>query len=116
MFGEHITMGEAVTVCLFSIVVVFLVLLSISYIIDITAWIVRKFSKTPAAKAAPAAVAAASAPVPAKRDDTADAVLVAAAVAAYLGTSTENFVVRSIRRVTSTETLWSQTGKTGSIQ
>ena len=114
MFGEQITIGQAVTVCLFSLAVVFIVLLAISYIIDLTAWILKKASKTPAA--APAPVSAPAAPAPARRDDTADAVLAAAAIAAYLGKSTDQFVVRSIRRVTSAETPWSQVGRTGSAQ
>ena len=63
-----------------------------------------------------AAPAAPAAPAPARRDDTADAVLAAAAIAAYLGKSTDQFVVRSIRRVTSAETPWSQAGRTGSAQ
>ena len=114
MFGDIITMGQAVTVCVFSLAVVFIVLLTISYIIDFTAWILKRASgkKAPTAPAA----SAPAAPAAAGHDDTADALLAAAAVAAYLGKSTDQFVVRSIRRATSAETSWSQTSRVGSAQ
>lgn len=109
MFGDYITIGQAVIVCVFSLIVVFAVLLIQSYVIDLTAWIIQRFSKkkaqAPAAQAAPASV-----------DDSTDAVLAAAAIAAYLGKSTDEFVVRSIRRVSGSETPWTQAGRTSSLQ
>lgn len=109
MFGDHITTGQAVTVCLFSLAVVFIVLLAISYIIDLTAAILKKIGRTPVAPArTPAAQTA--------RSDTADAVLVAASVAAYLGKYTDEFVVRSIRRVRTDETLWGQKARSDSAE
>ena len=44
------------------------------------------------------------------------AVLAAAAIAAYLGTSADQLVVRSIRRIAPSETPWIQAGRTGSIR
>lgn len=111
MFGDQVTFSQAVIVCVFSLVVVFAVLLVISYVIDLTAWLINRFSKGGKTKAAPAAAPAAQ-PV---RDDSAEAVLVAAAVAAYLGKSTDEFVVRSIRRA-GAESPWCQSGKAGSAQ
>lgn len=109
MFSDVITMGDAVVVCLFSLTVVFLVLLSISYMIDLVHYLLTRGEKKPAAPApAPAAPAAAAAPA---RDDHADAVLVAAAVAAYLGTTTDQFVVRSIRRLVPEESPWVQASR-----
>ena len=110
MFGDHITIGQAVIVCVFSLIVVFAVLLIQSYVIDLTAWLIRRFSKKK--PQAPAAQAAA----PAAVDDSTDAVLAAAAIAAYLGKSTDEFVVRSIRRVSGSETPWTQAGRTSSLQ
>lgn len=107
---ETITIGRAVIVCGFSLAVVFLVLLAISYMIDLVHWLLTKGEK----KAAPAA-APASSPAPAK-DDHAAAVLIAAAVAACLGTTTDRFVVRSIRRVAGEETPWVQSGRTNTIR
>lgn len=109
MFGDVITMGDAVVVCLFSLAVVFLVLLAISYMIDLVHYLITRGEKKPAAPApAPAAPVAAAAPA---RDDHADAVLVAAAVAAYLGTTTDQFVVRSIRRLVPEESPWVQASR-----
>ena len=109
MFGDVITMGDAVVVCLFSLAVVFLVLLAISYMIDLVHYLITRGEKKPAAPApAPAAPVAAAAPT---RDDHADAVLVAAAVAAYLGTTTDQFVVRSIRRLVPEESPWVQASR-----
>ena len=112
MFGDVITMGDAVVVCLFSLAVVFLVLLAISYMIDLVHYLLTRGEKKPAAPApaapAPAAPVAAAAPA---RDDPADAVLVAAAVAAYLGTTTDQFVVRSIRRLVPEESPWVQASR-----
>ena len=105
---ETITIGRAVIVCGFSLAVVFLVLLAISYMIDLVHWILTRNEKKPAA-AAPAAAAPA-------QDDRTAAVLIAAAVAACLGTTTDRFVVRSIRRVAGEETPWIQSGRTNTIR
>ncbi len=109
--NETITMGRALIVCGFSLAVVFLVLLAISYMIDLVHWILTRNEKKPAA--APA-TAPASDPAPAKDDHA--AVLIAAAVAACLGTTTDRFVVRSIRRVAGEESPWVQSGRTNTIQ
>lgn len=120
MFGDHITLLDGVVVCVFSMVVVFLVLYALTKMIDLTAWIIRKGEKgagSPApAKAAPAPAptaparpAAPAAPAAPARD--VDAVLAAAAIAAYLGESPDHFVVRSIRRAAEEESPWVQVGR-----
>ena len=110
---ETITMGRALIVCGFSLVVVFLVLLAISYMIDLVHWLLTKGQKKPAA--APATLTLEVSEAPAK-DTTATAVIAAAAIAAYLGTTTDQFVVRSIRRVAGEETPWIQSGRLNTIQ
>lgn len=66
--------------------------------------------------AAPAAPAAAPA-APAAPASSVDAVLVAAAIAAYLGTSTDQFVVRSIRRVSAAQsTPWGLASRANALQ
>ena len=45
MFGDVITIGDAVVVCLFSLAVVFLVLLSISYMIDLVHYLLTRGEK-----------------------------------------------------------------------
>lgn len=110
--NQVITIGDAVVVCGFSLAVVFLVLLAISYMIDLVHWILTRSVKAPAAASAPAAAPAPAAPAPAK-DTGADAVVIAAAIAAYLGTTTDRIVVRSIRRVSDGETPWVQASRMG---
>ena len=107
---ETITMGRALIVCGFSLVVVFLVLLAISYMIDLVHWLGQK---KPAA--APATLTLEVSEAPAK-DTTADAAIISAAIAACLGTAADRIVVRSIRRVAGEETPWIQSGRLNTIQ
>ena len=100
--NETITIGRAVIVCGFSLAVVFIVLLAISYMIDLVHWLLTKGQKKP--EAAPASSAPAA------------SVLIAAAIAAYLGASPDRFIVRSIRRVSGEETPWVQAGRTGAMR
>ena len=55
-------------------------------------------------------------PAPQSPPDADLAVLAAAAIAAKLGTSADQLVVRSIRRIAPSETPWIQAGRTGSIR
>ena len=68
--------------------------------------------------AAPAALSAPSAPAaPVTPASSVDAVLVAAAIAAYLGTSTDQFVVRSIRRVSAAQSSpWGLASRVNALQ
>lgn len=116
MFGDSITIGQAVIVCVFSLVVVFAVLLAISYLIDLIALIVSRAEKKKKAGAAPRQAAQPEQPAAATGAGTDEAVLVAAALAAYLGTEPDRLVVRSIRRVTAEQTPWSQAVRNGSLQ
>lgn len=120
MYGDQVTFGQAVIVCLFSLAVVFAVLLAISFLIDLTAWVIRKAEgkpdPKPAPSSAPTAPAQETAPAAPERDDGIDAVLVSAAVAAYLGQSVDQFTVRSIRRIRPEESAWSQVSRTGFTQ
>lgn len=111
--NETITIGRAVIVCGFSLAVVFIVLLAISYMIDLVHWLLTKGQKKP--EAAPASSAPAAPAAPAK-DTAGDTILIAAAIAAYLGASPDRFIVRSIRRVSGEETPWVQAGRTGAMR
>ena len=109
LVGENgaVTFGNGVILSIISILVVFLVLLVISQLIPVTNWFLNRGKK----KAAPAPVTKAATPQPveaAPADDT--AAVIAAAVAAYLGSSPDKFVIRSVRRVE--DRSWAQTGRT----
>lgn len=108
-FGEK--MSNAGLNTLMGMGIVFIVLILISFIISLFAY-VNKFetamAKKKEAKKAPAAPApapkAAAAPAPAVQDDTELIAVIAAAIAAYEGTSPDGIVVRSIRKVSSAKT------------
>lgn len=110
MFGDNVTFGQAVIVCLFSLAVVFGVLLLLSCLIDLIHWAVGKFSPGRPAPQPPRAAA----PAPASAPSQELAVLAAAAVAAYLGAPPDQFVVRSIRRVQ--DSGWALAGRVDSLQ
>lgn len=114
MFGDQVTIPQATLVALFSITVVFLVLLSISYLIKIVAGIVNRNQKPKqqeVAKAAPVQEA------PAEEEPEDDSHLVAvitAAVASYLGKDAGSFVVKSITPL-NTESDWSRLSRTRAL-
>lgn len=101
MFTGNLTLWQGLIICLFSLVVVFIVLLVISYIIDLTAWLVRKLHRQPVKTSA----SVKASPVNENPPDT--AWLVVAAVAACWEEESESrFVVRSIRQIAPPETAW----------
>lgn len=96
-------MGQAGLNTIMGIGIVFLVLLFLSFLISLFKYIgvaVEKMTKKPAAPAAPAPKEAA--PVAAASEELVDdkelVAVIAAAIASYENTSTDSFVVRSIRR------------------
>lgn len=88
-----------------SVFVVLIIICLIIYCFNFIPMIQKKFSKKPAAPAAPAKAAPAPAPVPVAEepqvDDLEVIAVITAAVAAAMGTSTDGFTVRSIRRSSS---------------
>ena len=111
MFGDKLTIGDALLVSVVSILVVFVVLLAISYMITLVAkvldLIMNKGKKAEPVKSAPAAE-----PVVEEEetDDSDKFILAAAAIAAYLGT--DRFIVRGVRKVND-EGSWATVSRTG---
>lgn len=100
-------MGQAAGNTLMGVGIVFVILIFLSFLISLFKHIPKlqkKFEKSadlvvaaPAAKAAPAPAAAA--PVATAADDSELIAVIAAAIAASEGTSTDSFVVRSIKKI-----------------
>ncbi len=124
MFGEQVTIGQAGIVCIFSIIVVFLVLLAISYLIDLTAYVVRRAER--AKTSAAGGKAAVSVPAPESdahagqdRSDLQEAlekkklILASAAIAAFYAGTGKEAVIRRITPVFGDDTEWSRAGRTG---
>lgn len=104
MYGNQITMGDAFTITIFSMLLVFAALIVISYFIDLVAKLVNK-KKKPAETAVTAAPVEESVP---ETDDTELIAVLAAAVAATSGKSLDSFIVRSARRAERAKSPWEQ--------
>ena len=108
MYGNSVKLTEALFISAFAMIVVFLVLLIISYLIDITAFFINGKKNKVAVKTETKVVKAVEKVDNKKSDDT--VVVIAAAIAAYLGTSVDNVKIKSIRRVNQTDSPWTERG------
>lgn len=111
MFSEPLSLVNAFIISGFSITMVFLVLLAISFIVDINAMLLRKATKKnePLAKPQTPSVAQKSDSALPQNDRELTAqkvVLITAALAAYLQTNQENIIVRKITPVSSVPSNW----------
>ena len=109
MYGDKVDIGQALFISLFAMAVVFLVLLIISYLIDITAFFLKGSAKPKKANGAVSNTAA-SAPVKSKKGSDYTVVAIAAAIAAYIGTTVDNIRITKIRRIPQTDTAWTERG------
>ncbi len=111
MFGDKIDLLEAGIVTVFSMAVVFISLLVISYIIDLMrVTFSKKDNKTVENKT----IQQVSQPVVntvVEEDDTELVAVITAAIAAMTGTNASGLVVRNIKRLPDLDTTWSKTGK-----
>lgn len=111
--GDHISLLDSLLITVFSMVVVFIVLVAISYLIDLLR-IATQGRAVPAAPAAPAPVPAASASsaVEESANDEELVAVISAAIAASMGVSNRDIRIRSIVRNNQVQTAWAQLGKT----
>lgn len=111
MFGDKISLLEAGIVTVFSMAVVFISLLAISYIIDLMR---VAFSKKDNKAVETKTIQQVSQPVVntvVEEDDTELVAVITAAIAAMIGTNSSGLVVRNIKRLPDLDTTWSKTGK-----
>ena len=103
MYGNEVSLNQAFFISVFAMIVVFLVLLIISYLIDITAFFINgsKKKKVVNVKSENEVI---NTGVKASSDDL--VAIIAAAVAAYLGTTVDNIRISKIRRVPQNDTPW----------
>ena len=115
MYGNEVGIDQALFISVFAMLVVFLVLLIISYLIDITAFFINgsKKKNTTAVKKEPVVVATKKENAGSKDDTVA---VIAAAIAAYLGTSVDNVRISKIRRIPQTDTAWTERGLLSQIE
>ena len=108
LYGDNLNIGEALFISGFSMLVVFFVLLIISYLIDLTAALINKSKKQVTKPASNVEIKNEI-----KSDDT---VVIAAVIAAYLGTSTDNIIIKSIRRINQSDSAWAEHGLLSQIR
>ena len=108
MYGEQVTGFQAAIVTVFSMLLVFLTLILISYFIDVLAKVVNKKK---VAKESITEIAAEEPEI--ENEDVEDDIIpvVICAAAAYMTISKKNFVLKKIRRVDSNESAWSKFGR-----
>lgn len=113
MYGDKVSIGEALFISVFAMIVVFVVLLIISYLIDVSAFFINaKKNKTQVEKTGDLVKSVSNEnkdQVIYNSNDTLVAVI-AAAIAAYVGTSVDNVKIKSIRRVNQNTSPWSERG------
>lgn len=105
MYGDNLTMGDAFTITIFSMLLVFSALVIISYFIDLVAMLVNRKKQ---AEVVPAAPAVAVEETVEESDDQELIAVIAAAVAATSGKSLDSFIVRSARRIENVKSPWAQ--------
>ena len=109
MYGNNDKLSEALFISAFAMAIVFLVLLIISYLIDVTAFFLKAKPKNKVVAKTETKEEIVNEKVSDKSgDDT--IVVIAAAIAAYLGTSVDNVRIKSIRRVNQTDSPWTERG------
>lgn len=110
LYGDNLNIGESLFISAFSMIVVFFVLLIISYLIDITAVLINREKKQ-------VIKAVSDAETQSKNELKNDEVVViAAAIAAYLGTSTDNIIIKNIRRISQSDSAWAEHGLLSQIR
>lgn len=90
MFRENTTIAQGLIIAVFSMIVVFVILLIISFLIDLIAYLIKRFGSK---NTAPSKKAQASSAQKSSCEEE-EVAAVVAAIAAYLGR--DNFTVKSV--------------------
>ncbi|MFA6690435.1 MAG: OadG family transporter subunit [Saccharofermentanales bacterium] len=110
---QNMSFMDGVVISLFSILIVFAVLLLISYLIDIVRLILyrNKDKKDDSAPNDPSmeSIAEEPLPVPADKPDSRTAAIIAAAIAVFLGKDTR-FVIKNVKRYKTPLSEWETAG------
>lgn len=107
MFGNEVSISEALFISVFAMTVVFLVLLIISYLIDISAFFTNGKQKQVKVDNENVVVVNDLAVNDKPKDDSELVAIITAAISEYLGTSSENIRIKKIRRSSSNRRSWS---------
>lgn len=94
LYGDKVNIGEAVFISIFSMAVVFVVLLIISYMIDLVAVFLKKPVKAKAIAKNETAET-----IKGVTNDASVVAAIAAAISSYMGVDPHNLVIKKIRRI-----------------
>lgn len=100
MYGDSVSITQALFISFFAMAVVFVVLLIISYLIDATAFCLNRSNKKSVLENKVSAMDVGTN----KKDDT--VVIIAAAIASYMGTTVDNIRISKIRRIQQNTSPW----------
>lgn len=107
----NISMADALKITVFSMLLVFLILLIISYMVDGMRGILSKKDKknktVEVVKPVETIVVE-----EVEEDDTEIVAVIMAAIEAYSGTSSKGLVIKNIKRMPASDTVWARAGKT----
>ena len=110
IYGNNVNIGEALFISGFAMLVVFLVLLVISYLIDVTAFftnVKNRVNKTDKTEIINTEV---TARIEGTKSNDQLIATIAGAIAVYLGTSVDNIKIKSIRRINQSDSPWTKRG------
>lgn len=113
MLGDSVTFGDSLIVTVFSMAIVFLSLLIISYIIDALRAVSTKDSgEKVTEKTVPVKVTKEEIVESSKDEDECELVaVIAAAIAASIGVNVSDLNIKSIKRIPQSGPVWSKVGK-----
>ena len=105
MFGNEVSIGDSLFISAFAMLVVFAVLVAISYLVDLTAFFINK---KPTKKIV-VETATSVENQPNKSSDELVAII-AAAISSYLDKDTSQFRIKKIRRIPQNDSPWTKRG------
>lgn len=108
----NISMADALKITVFSMLLVFVILLVISYMVDIMRSIVVRKDKKNKVAEVNKPVEKTTVEIVEEDDDTELVAVIMAAIEAYSGESTQGLVIKNIKRLPASETAWARAGKT----
>ena len=110
MLGEHVTMNQTLVVTVFSMAIVFLSLLAISFILDIFKVTMSGKGKKNKEEIKPDTIIKEK-PQETKENEEELVAVITAALAASLGKSVDGLIVKNIRRIPDSEPAWIKAGR-----
>jgi sodium pump decarboxylase gamma subunit len=109
--GEYITIGDSLIITVFSMIVVFIVLIGISYLIDLLRVTTNGKEEEAKNTVVKENKTLKEVPIDANLDDKELVAVIAAAVAASMGVGITDINIKSINRISPFEPIWAETGR-----